>query len=112
MELAAVGEVVQHLPKIRAGLSNLKSRFKTLSHTLSGEHVDNLQSEVATIAVEIENLIERIEELEAQIEQDRLDAEHNQAVFEAVWTWSQQGWWKRAFSRPQLPSKRLWRGNP
>ena len=113
MQLAVASEVLQHAPgtyrKVRDGLSLLKGRIKTLKDTLSGDNVENLQKEVAGLAEELESLVERMEDLEDQIELQSKNDKLNQEIFEAVWLWSQQGWWKRAFTRPSMPKGRLWR---
>ncbi len=115
MELAVASEVLQRAPgtyrKVRDGLILLKGRLKTLRATLSGDNVDDLQKEVAELAEELESLVERMEELEDQIESQAKNDQLNQEIFEAVWTWSQQGWWKRAFTRPSMPKGRIWRKN-
>lgn len=113
MELAVASEVLQRAPgtyrKVREGLSLLKGRLKTLKGTLSGYDVENLQKEVAGLAEELESLVERMEELEDQIEAQAKNDRLNQEVFESVWAWSQQGCWKRDFTRPSLPKGRIWR---
>ena len=113
MELAVASEVLQRAPgtyrKVRDGLLLLKARLKTLRATMSGDNVDDLQKEVAGLDEELESLVDRMEELEDQIEAQAKNDNLNQEVFESVWAWSQQGWWKRAFTRPSLPKGRIWR---
>jgi uncharacterized coiled-coil protein SlyX len=115
MELAVASEVLQQAPgtyrKVRDGLAVLKERVKSLQSTLSGDNVEDLQKEVARLAEELENLVERMEELEDQIEFQSKNDKLNQEIFESVWTWSQQGWWKRAFTRPAMPKGRIWRNS-
>ena len=115
VELAVASEVLQHAPgtyrKVRDGLSALKVRIKSLQATLSGDSVEDLQKEVAGLAEELEQLVERMEELEDQIEFQSKNDKLNREVFEAVWSRSQQGWWKRAFTRPSMPKGRIWRNS-
>lgn len=121
LALGTAAEVVRHSPTIwsgiRSGYGSVRKGLSNIKTALSGSAVEDVNEQLVQLADEMNSIVDsleettdRIEELEAELERERQDSLHNREVFQAVWAWSQQGWWKRAFSRPTIAPGKLWRG--
>jgi septal ring factor EnvC (AmiA/AmiB activator) len=122
LALGTAAEVVRHSPTIwsgiRSGYASIRKGLSNIKTAMSGSVVEGVNAQILSLTDEIDAVVtsleettDRIEELELRLEQERADNEHNREIFQAVWDWSQQSWFKRAFGRPNLPPQKIWRSS-
>lgn len=124
LAIGTAAEVVRHTPTIwsgiRSGYASVRKGINNIKSALAGTAVEDVKGQILQLAEELDAVVDsleettdRIEQLEQELERERDAAVYNREVFEAVWHWSQQSWFKRAFTRPNLPPQKLWRdGKP
>lgn len=124
LAIGTAAEVVRHTPTIwsgiRSGYASVRKGINNIKSALAGTAVEDVKGQILQLAEELDAVVDsleettdRIEQLEQELERERDAAVYNREVFAAVWHWSQQSWFKRALSRPNLPPQKLWRdGKP
>jgi hypothetical protein len=90
-------------------------RLRTIKQSVTGQSIDEANQRIEILTAELGDLLEHFE-----VQIDRLKAmdrdlaickeglKQSEWRFGEILKWSQQGWWRRAFSRPNIPPGLLW----